>query len=170
MNHVRITTTVALMLMLAALPGCSSKKDKADQAQQQQQATPTTPPKAGEASPKVAVTASPKDEADAAILKAKVLAHVKAGEFAAIYKEASDGFRKVGPEDKFVGLWQQQLQQTGAFKEAKEVSHTIRAEDKFLVFIYEVRYEKAKKGLRLTFGRLKNGKLELTGINQRDIK
>jgi hypothetical protein len=105
-----------MMIMLAALPGCSSKKDKADQAQLPQQATPATPSKAGDAEvPPVA--ASPRDEADAALLKVKVLAHVKAGEFAAIYKEASDGFRKVGPEDKFVGLWQQQLQQTGKFKE-----------------------------------------------------
>ena len=173
MNYVRITTAVTLMIILAALPGCSSKKEKTEQAQAPQHAMSSAskiPAKAGEAPPNAVVTASPQDEADAAKLKEKVLAQVKAGDFSAIYKDASAGFREVGPETQFVALWRQQLQQTGAFKEVKEISHTVRPQDKFLVFNYHVQYEKAKKELRLTFGRSKKGKMELTGINQREIK
>jgi hypothetical protein len=161
-----------LMIMLSTLPGCSPKKEKADQAKPQQQAAPAPLTKAGDAqapqTPQAA--ASPQDIADAAILKEKVLAQVKAGDFSAIYREASEGFREIGQEQQFLALWQKQLQQTGAFKEAKEVSHTVRPQDKFLVFIYNVKYEKAGKELRLTFGRSKKGKMELTGINLSDIK
>lgn len=172
MNYLRIATPVILMIMLAALPGCDSKKEKADQAKPPQQAVPATPQKPGAAQAPQApqVAASPQDEADAAKLKEKVLAQVKAGDFSAIYKEASAGFREVGPEAQFVGLWRQQLKQTGAFKEAKEVSHTVRPQDRFLVYIHHVQYEKARKELRFTFGRSKKGKMELTGINQREIK
>lgn len=169
MNHVRITATVVFLIMLTTLPGCSSKKEKANQPQQPLQSAASSSKKAANQQASQ-VVASPQDEADAALLKVKVLAQVKARDFAAIYREASDGFRKVGPEDKFVALWQQQLQQTGPFKEAKEFSHTVRPDDKFLVFIYKVQYEKAGKALRLTFGRSKQGKMELTGINQSDPK
>lgn len=172
MTHIRTTNAIALMILLAVLPGCSSKKENADQVRAPHQVLTSaskTPTKADASNP-VDVVASPQDEADAAILKKIVLAHLKAGDFSAIYKEASAGFREVGQEQQFVALWQKQLQQTGAFKDAKEVSHTVRPQDKFLVFIYRVQYEKASRELRLTFGRSKKGKMELTGINQREIK
>ena len=170
MIHVRTTSTVVLMIILAVLPGCSSKKEKADQAQPQQQMMTSASKTSGPAQAKAAVSASPQDEADAAILKKKVLAQVKAGEFSAIYREASAGFREVGPEEQFAGLWEQQLKRTGAFKDSKEISHSVRPQDKFIVYIYQVQYDKAKKELQLTFGRSKKGKMELTGINQREIK
>ena len=91
-------------------------------------------------------------------------------DFAAVYKSASEGFRKVGAEQVFVALWQKQLQDTGAFKEAKEVSQAIRPDDKALAVIFKVQYEKASKSLRMIFGRNKDGKMELIGINQRDPK
>lgn len=168
MNHVRITTTVAFMIMLAVVPGCT-KKEQTNQPKTSLQAATTSSKKAG--NPHAAqLVASPQDEADAEPLKTKVLAQVKAGDYASIFKGASDGFKEVGPEQKFVALWQQQLQQTGAFKKAKEVSHTVRPGDKFLIYNFEVQYEKANKVLRLTFGRSKKGKMELTGINQSDPK
>ncbi len=155
--------------MLAALSGCSSKEEK--------QATPAlpapaAPQQAGQASlPHAPVPADPLDEKEVVPLKSRMLEHVKAQEFGAIYDEASDGFRKVGAREQFVALWQQQLQQTGAFKSASEISHTVRPTDRFLLFIYSVKYEKMVKNLRLTFGRsTKGGKLELTGINQSDAK
>jgi hypothetical protein len=165
MNHIHITTSIAFMIMLAALPGCNSKKEKANQPQTPLQSSSTSSKKAS-----IQPVAPPQDEADAALLKVKVIAKLKGGDFAGIYKDASDGFRKVGPEEKFVALWQQQQQQTGPFKEAKEISHTVRPEDKFLLFIYKIQYEKANKAVRITFGRSKDGKMELTGINQRDPK
>jgi len=167
MNRPVLSTAVTLVIMLAALPGCSSKKDSAEQSQPRQQALSSASNRPGGA--QAVVAASPQDEADAALLKEKVLAQVKSGDFSGIYKQASAGFREVGPEAQFVGLWKLQLQETGAFKQAKEVSHTVRPHDKFLVYVYNVDYEKAKKELRLTFGRSKKGVMELTGINHRDI-
>jgi hypothetical protein len=164
MNFVRITTTIAFIITLSAVIGCS-KKEKAVQPQAPQQSATTSAKKAGGQ-----VAASPQDEVDVVPLKAKVLTLLKAGDFASIYKDASDGFRKVGPEDQFVALWKQQLQQTGKFKDAKEISHTVRPTDKFIVVTYKVQYEKANKAVRFTFGRSGKGKLELTGINQSDPK
>jgi hypothetical protein len=175
MNHVRIATAVALMILLAALPGCSSKKDKAEQAppsvQTPQQGSMTSS-KAGKAATptKAPVTIEAKDDADTLVLREKVLKQLLAQDFAGIYKEASDGFRKVGTEKQFVALWQKQLQQTGPIKEAKEVTQVVRSEDKALGYIYKVQYEKASKSVRLIFGRNKDGKMELIGINQRDPK
>jgi hypothetical protein len=162
MGHVRITITLALIITLAVLPACNAKKDKPEQALPQK-GSPATPPNA-------AVTAPPQDEADTTPLKEKVLAQLKTGDFAAIYRDASAGFREVGPEQMFLAQWNKQLQETGPFKDAKETSHSVRPTDKFLVFIYTVTNENKQKELRLTFGRSKKGKMELTGINQRDPK
>lgn len=159
----KVSAVVVPVLVLAALSGCGSKKDKAGQ--------PSAPQKAGQPASQQGsvVVASPQDEADVVAAKARVLAHIKAGDFAAVYREASAGFREVGPEQQFVALWKQQLMQTGEYRELKEVSHTVRPEDRFLLFFYHVQYENAKKVLRLTFGRSKAGKMELTGINQQDL-
>ena len=98
-----------------------------------------------------------------------MMAHVKAGEYSAMYKEASAGFKEVGTEQQFIAMWQNQLQETGAFKDAKEIGHTVRPDDKFLVFTYDVQYEKMRKALTLTFGRSKKGVMELTGFNQKEF-
>lgn len=173
MNYFRITSLVLLLTMLSALSGCSAKKEKAEKQQPHQQkisSASKTVEKSVEAPPHAVITASPQDEADAAILKKNVLEQIKKGDFSSIYKQASAGFREVGPEEQFTGLWELQLKQTGAFKEAKEVSHNVRPQDKFLIYIYHLQYEKLKKELFLTFGRSKSGKMELTGINQKEIR
>lgn len=171
MIYSRTITPVILIIFLSALPGCKSKQDKAGQAPEQKNAqelslpAPVQPP-----SPAGPAVALPQDESEAAAVKARVLSQVKNGEFAAIYKEASAGFKAVGPEEQFIAQWNKQLQETGAFKEAKESGHTVRSTDKFIVFSYVVQYARKKKELVLTFGRSKKGKMELTGINQREIK
>ncbi len=170
MNNVRITTVTALIIMLAALPGCNSKKEKAEQAPLPLQASPSSARTAAEAAKKAVVIVPDKDEEDSSKLKSMVLEQLKKNDFAAVYKSASEGFRKVGAEQVFVALWQKQLQDTGAFKEAKEVSQAIRPDDKALAVIFKVQYEKASKSLRMIFGRNKDGKMELIGINQRDPK
>jgi hypothetical protein len=170
-----IITSVVLAICMTGLSGCGAKKEKAGQAPAQkapaQQAVQAQQQK-GQAQQQKgqAVVASPRDEADAAPLKERVLAQYKAGDYAAIYREASTGFRAVGPETQFIALWAKQHQETGAFKDAKEVSHTVRPQDKFLIYIYHVQYANKKKQLRLTFGRSNKGKMELTGINQTEIK
>jgi hypothetical protein len=171
MIYSRTITPAILIILLAALPGCKSKQDKPAQAPEQKSAQGPSQPAPGQPlQPAGPVVAPPQDEAEAATAKTRVLSQIKNGEFAAIYKEASAGFREVGPEEQFVAQWNKQLQETGAFKDAKEVSHTVRPTDKSIVFTYAVQYEKKKKELRLTFGRSKKGTMELTGINQKEIK
>lgn len=155
------------MVLLTALPGCNSKKEAPPQVPAKKGSQGQISSAHGQAQP---VVAPPQDVADASALKARVLSQLKNKEFAAIYKEASDGFRQVGPEEQFVAQWNKQLQETGAFKEAKETGQSLRPEDRFLLVTYRVKYEKRDKELRLTFGRAKTGKMELTGINQREIK
>jgi len=164
MKYIYSVTIVFLLILIAALPGCNSNKEKTEQAPLKNSGKPTAPlQKEG------AVVASPRDITDVTPLKDRVLTLFKGAEFSTIYKEASAGFRDVGPEQQFLEMWQQQRMDTGAFKDAKEVSHTIRPADKFLVFIYDVNYENTHKALRLTFGRSKKGVMELTGINQSDL-
>jgi hypothetical protein len=164
MNYAGTITTVFLIILLAALPGCDSKKEKAAQAPPHKADQPQSPQKAS------AVVAAPRDKADAVAVKSRVLGQIKRGEFAVIYKDASAGFREVGTEQQFLAQWSKQLQETGAFKEAKEISHTVIPEDGFQEFKYNVRYENKTKELRLTFGRSKKGKMELTGFHQKDVK
>ena len=163
MKDVRTVTTVFLMMILAALPGCGTKKEKTQAAPQNaaqgQQAQP-----AGAA----AAVASPKDAADAAAANARVLAQLKAGDFAGIYKESSAGFREVGKEKDFVGLGKMSRQKTGPIKKSEEVSHNVKPGN-FYVYTHHVLYENVKSELRLTFARSKDGKMELTAINQKDI-
>ena len=173
MNNVRITTTVALMSMLAVLPGCNSKKEQAAPAQAPPVQAVTSSAQTAEmaaAAKKGVVIIPTKDHEEANKLKARVLEQLLKNDFAGIYKDASEGFRKVGTEKQFVELWQKQLQQTGPIKEAHEVKQEIRTTDKALAAIYKVQYEKASKALRMIFARNKDGKLELIGINQRDPK
>ena len=159
MKYMRHVTTVFLILSITALSGCNSKQEKTGQ-----KTNAANPLQKGDTG-----KAGPLDETEAAALKDRVLARVKGGEFSAIYKDASDGFRAVGPEQRFLEVWQRQQEETGAFKDAKEISHTVRPDDKFQVFVYDVGYEKKHKALRLTFGRSKKGVMELTGINQKDV-
>lgn len=164
-----IITAAVLAICMTGLSGCGSKKEKASsQAPAQkppvQQADQAPPQKGGP------LVAPPRDEADVAPLKERILAQYKAGDYAAIYREASAGFREVGPEPQFIALWKKQIVETGPFKEAKEVSHSVRPDDKFLLYTYHVQYLNKKKQLRLTFGRSNKGKMELTGINQTEIK
>jgi len=156
MKNLFAVTTVSVVILLATLPGCDRKKDKSGQWRAEQNNSD------------VAVPSS--DEADASVAKDRVLLHLKAGDFSSVFREASPGFREIGKEENFMALWQQQLQDTGVFKEFKEISHAVRPEDKHFVFIYHIQYENAKKELRLVFGRSKNGKMELTGIHQTDMQ
>ena len=165
MHHYWRITPVIFLILLAPLAGCKSSHEKS--------APPPTQKNSGQgqvSSAHAPAVASPQDEADAAKATERVLLQVKKGDFPAIYKEASAGFRDIGPEEQFIAQWNKQLQDTGAFKDAKETGHAVRPTDKFMVFTYAVQYEKNKKELRLTFGRSKKGIMELTGITQRDVK
>lgn len=170
MKNARFLTKVSLLIILTAVSGCGQNKEKSGQAsplhpgesQSSQGATAMSPQKNG-------AVAAAKDEADAAMAKEQVIKLLKGSDFSTIYKQASAGFRQVGSEQQFVALWLKQLQETGPFKEAKQIGHTIRPADKFLLFTYQVKYANMSKELSLTFGRSKSGKLELTGIHQKQL-
>jgi hypothetical protein len=171
MRYAKQIVPVFLVTCLGIAQGCS-KKDTAANALQQKSAQGVMSSAHGKMQqiPAALAVASPKDETEAATARTRVLSQVKNKEFSAIYKEASAGFREIGPEEQFIAQWNKQLLETGAFKESKEVSHLVRPSDKFIVYTYAVTYENKNKELRLTFGRSKNGKMELTGINQKEIK
>jgi len=165
MKITRSRLVLALVLMVA-VAGCSNKKENA-----QAPAPAAAPPQAAGSAPQAAATSADKrDEAEAALVRDRVLAQVKQGQFAEVYRQASAGFREVGPEQRFVDLWRRQVEETGAFKDAKLLEHSVRPQDKFQVFIYAVEYEKKAKQLRLVIGRSKKGAFELTGINQTELK
>lgn len=157
--------SVLALVLLVALAGCSKKENA-------QAPAPSAPqPQAAGAAPKAtAATPEQRDEAEAGVVRDRVLAQVKQGQFAEIYRQASAGFREVGAEQRFVDLWRRQVEETGAFKDAKLLEHSVRPQDKFQVFIYAVEYEKKAKQLRLVIGRSKKGAFELTGINQTELK
>jgi len=167
-RYVKRIVPVFLVTCLGVVPACS-KKDTALQQKSAQSPISSAHGKMQQIPANLAV-APPKDEAEAATARTRVLSQVKNKEFSAIYKEASSGFREIGPEEQFIAQWNKQLQETGEFKESKEVSHLVRPADKFIVYTYAVTYENKNKELRLTFGRSKNGKMELTGINQKEVK
>jgi hypothetical protein len=167
-------------IVAAAAAGCSRKEQQPAQVPATQPGA--APQQAGQPpQQKVEVKAVPQDEADVVPVRDRVLAHFKAGDFEAIYQEASPGFRKVGPKEQFIALWKQQLEQTGAIENITESGHSIRPTDRFLIFTYRVQYKNMPKDLRLTFGRsnagkmhlfgrFNAGKMELTGIHQTDKK
>ncbi len=170
MNNASSIAKISLFVLLVAASGCGQNKDKSSQATPAQAGQPQSSP-AAKTSPQAngALVASAQDASDAATAKEQVINSLKTSDFSAIYKQASTGFRQVGSEQQFIALWQKQLLETGAFKEAKQTSQSIRPADGFLLFTYQVQYANMAKELRLTFGRSKAGKLELTGINQKQI-
>jgi hypothetical protein len=181
MRKALVRLLVVSAVVAAASAGCSKKEQQPAQA-------PATPPgaapqqQAGQPQQqKGEVKAAPRDEADVVPVRDLILAHFKAGDFEAIYREASPGFREVGPKERFAALWKNQFEQTGAIKNITETGHSVRPSDKFLIFTYRVQYEKMPKDLRLTFGRsdeeksgffsrAKERKMELTGIHQTDVQ
>ena len=154
MKVVRYVAVVALLVTLVVLPGCSSKKEKDPDVPRQ---------KPG------AVVVPPQDKADADAVVSTVLAQLKSGEFAAIYKAASPLFKEIGPEAGFVAMMERTRRKTGPFISAKEVNF-VTSPEKFHFFVYHVQYKNIKSELRLTTGRSKSGKMELCGLNQKDLK
>ena len=165
MKNVSSLAKISLLIVLTAAAGCGKDQEKSGQAAPQQAGQSPV----AQAGKPAAVVASAQDEAEASVAKEQVIKYIKSNDFSSIYKQASAGFRQVGSEQQFIALWQKQLQETGAFKSAKQVSQSVRPADKFLLFTYQVQYANMIKELRLTFGRSKGGKLELTGINQKQI-
>jgi hypothetical protein len=164
MKTVRCIKTACLFLALAAfVVGCKSEKSETDKSSgaskdKTSEATPAAPGKAG------ASAVSPQDKTDASAAAARVHAQLKSGDYATIYKESADSFKKLGTEAQFVSMMQQAQQKTGAFKDAKETSVEAAtgpdAAGKYLVNS-KVEYDKNPAKEHLLFARSKSGKMEL---------
>lgn len=167
MHYVRCISIVFLTATLAVVTGCESKKEKpsAGPAVSADKKT-VTPPAPAQNAP-AAVAASEKDKSDARAAAQHVLAQLESGDFAAVYREASAGFKKIGSEPAFVGKFQQTRQKTGILKTPKEISFVTRP-DSVHVLVYRVQNERFVTDMRLSFQRGPNGTMELAGLNQHD--
>jgi hypothetical protein len=166
MNHGRRVNFVLLIVLLVTVIGCKSK-------QEAPVAKPAAPPNAGEiksiSGQNAAGTqvASPQDKIDAEAAAARVLSQMEAGDFAAIYNDATPGFKQIGSQAQFIGKFQQTRQKTRPLKNPKLVSF-VTLPDKTHVLVYRLENDKFKSERRLTFDRSKSGKMELFGLNQHD--
>lgn len=167
MNCLRHICFGFLIMLFFIIVGCKSK-------QETPAAKPAAPPpKSGEIKAISGQNAagtpvtSPRDKSDAEAAAARVLSQMEAGDFAAIYKEASPGFKQIGSESLFVAKFQQTRQKTGPFKKPQEIS-IVTLPDETYVLVYRLENERFKTERRLTFDRSKSGKMELFGLNQHD--
>lgn len=162
MKSARCVKAAVLLLVLTVFVGCDSKGDKPG--------ANAVPPKEqpGASAPVVTDTAPPeKDRTDARAEGTRVIAQMKAGQFQAIYQEASPAFRELGTEPQFVGMMEQTRKKTGALKGSKETGLETGS-DKRQMLTYSVEYDNVRSNLRLSFLRSKEGKMELVGLNQKD--
>lgn len=150
----------ALLFATSLLAACNSNKE-------QNVTNPVTPAQVQQVPIKTVPVVS-QDKADADVVAAQVLAQFKAGDFKSIYRNASAGFQEIGTEGQFVGVAQQTRARTGPVKDIKEIKY-FGLVGNYTVYLYEVRYDSVVSELRLSFGRSKSGKMELCGLNQRDV-
>lgn len=167
MNYVRCIKTALLLIVVVTCLGCKSKQEAPGVN------TGAPPQKAGEIKAisgqnvTGAVATSPQDKSDAEAAAARVLAQMEAGDFPAVYKESTPGFKQIGSQASFVAKFQQTRQKTGVLKNPKETSFITRP-DKTHVLIYRMENERFKTDMRLTLARSQSGKMELAGLNQHD--
>ena len=170
MSYIRCPKTLLLIIALITCLGCNSKQDKPGAPQATSGATsPTTGEIKTISGQNVAgaPAASSLDQTAARTAAAHILAQMEAGEFAAIYREASPGFQKIGSETDFVAKFDQVRRKTGLFKNQREISLTTRP-DGAHVLVFSLENERFKSDRRLTLARAKNGNMVLEGLNQHD--
>ncbi len=167
MNFHHVIKATALVALLLAGAGCNSKQEKA------QQGGGAPPANGGDkkymSGQNTAGTsvATPKDQADARAAALHVLAQMEAGEFAAIYRESSPGFQKIGKEADFAAKFEETRKKTGPLKNPHEISFATLP-NAANVLLFGVENERYKSERRLTFARAQNGKMVLEGLNQHD--
>lgn len=165
MNCLRSIKTALPLIVAIMVCGCNSGKDApvAPSGAPQEKAAATLPSKDKGGVP----TVPSEDSVDAETAAARVLAQLEAGDFPAIYKESSAGFKQIGSESQFVSKFQQTRQLVGVLKNPRKVSAAVRP-DKSIVLVYRVENERYNTDMRLTFSRAESGTMELAGLNQHD--
>jgi len=167
MQFIRCSNIACLFAALVIFAGCQSKQEKpgaGPAASTEKKAASTAVP--GQGKPGTGV-ASPKDMTDVRAAAQHVLAQLEAGDFAAVYKGSSAGFKQIGSEPAFVNKFQQTRIKTGVLTNPREISFET-GPDSMHVTVYRVQNERFVTDLRLSFQRAKNGTMELAGLNQHD--
>ncbi|HXE95204.1 MAG TPA: hypothetical protein VN642_02275 [Dongiaceae bacterium] len=160
MNYVRCFLTAILVIASISSIGCKSKQDKPGANAGKTGATAV--------GGKAAAPSVSNEEKDAArTAAARVLAQFSSGDFATIYKDSAAGFKQIGSESQFVEKFQQTRQRVGVLKNPKEISFETRP-DSSHVLVYRLENDHYNTDMRLTFSRIKSGKMELSGLNQHD--
>ena len=176
MNRSFSIKTALLLMAIAAAAGCKSKQETpAGVAKQPVQGANSSARSQNPADKKFVSgenasggpTIPPKDLADVRAASLRVLAQLEAGDFPTIYKEASPGFKQIGPEAGFVAKFSQTRQKVGVLKNPKEISIGVRP-DKSYVMVFNVQNDHFKTDMRLSFTRSGDGGMELAGLNQHD--
>ena len=166
MNTSHLAAAGFLIVTLAISGGCNSKQPSSTApAGNKESAAPTN----GQAQPQNQQAASvPAQDMTAARAEAiKILSHLEGGNFAHIYRGASQGFKQIGPEAAFVTRFQQTYQKTGPLKNPREISFTTRPGG-VLVFVYRVENDRFSSDMRLSFQKSADGVMQLAGLNQHD--
>ncbi len=165
----RCIKAASLLVVLVAFVGCKSKQEQpaavAVAGAPQEQATPGAAPSGDKQSSVPAVP--PKDKADAQAAAAQIIALMQAGDFAAVYKNSSAGFKQIGSESQFVAKFQQTRQNVGALQNPKATSIGTVA-GKGYTLTYRLENARYQTDLRLSFSRSPSGQMELAGLNQHD--
>lgn len=164
MNDIRCIKTAFLLIALIALVGCTSKQGTSE--------TSTRAPLQNAREVKnqnaaAMVGALPKDKADARAVAAHVLTLLEAGDYAAVYNQASPVFRSIGEEALFAAKFRQAQQKVGLLKNPQEISFASPRNNTH-VLVYRLENEGFKTEMRLTLSRSQDGKMELAGLNQHD--
>ena len=176
MNSIRCLTTALVLAGIATTCGCQSKQEAppaksvapaqdAGAKKTMQDAAAIKSMSGQVAGGRAAISAA--DRADAEAAAARVLGQMEGGEFSALYREASPGFKKIGSEAAFVEKFQQTHQKTGPLQGPKLTSFA-PGPDRTHVLVYRLQNERFKTERRLTFARSQGGKMELFGLNQHD--
>ena len=166
MNYVRFCKAALLLVVLVACFGCKSKQEKpaaGTGTPQQNAAAPSATPQGNTGSQAI----SPQDKKDAEAAAALVLSRLEKGDFSAVYKDASPGFKQIGTEDQFVAKFQHTRLKVGVLKNPREINADMRP-NKSVVLVYRLENEHFTTDFRLTLVRAQDGKMVLDGLNQHD--
>ena len=167
MIRLRCIQAVLIIISAVAVFGCKGKQETpAAKGAAPQQSAGAVKSISGQGAAG-AVTTSPKDKADAEAAAARTLAQMEAGQFSAMYKDASAGFQQIGSEAAFSAKFEQTRQKVGPLKDPRQTSF-VTLPDQTHVLVYRLENDQYKTERRLTFARSKEGKMELFGLNQHD--
>lgn len=114
-----------------------------------------------------------RDMADARAVAGRVHAQMKAGDYAAMYREAAPRFQSVGSEAQLIALMQQFRQENGTLKEAKEVAYQNRVDTSVgrnYVLLYDVTYEHGRARERMILTRAGGGRMQLWKLDVDPVK